>query len=290
MLDFRIDTFLEVCKLLNYTRAAEALHITQPAVSQQIRFLEEYYDAKLFSYEGRKLKLTEAGRLLLNAATTMKHDEMILGELLKIGKRPKFSFGATLTIGDYVMPEKIARYLELHPEAEITMLVDNTETLLKNIDIGALDFAVVEGYFHKAEYDYRVYSREHYIAVCSGSYVFENTPESISDLFNSRIILREQGSGTREILERYLEERNCSVQDFQQITEIGSISAIKSLVCGCYGISFLYEAAVEQELKSGALRQIHLSDFEVYNSFAFVWRKNSIFGDRYLNMFDDLFV
>jgi DNA-binding transcriptional LysR family regulator len=179
------------------------------------------------------------------------------------------------------MPEKLARYIRVHPEAEISMLVGNTETLLRKINTGELDFAVVEGYFHKAEYDYEVYSREHFIAVCSGSHVFEKTPQTVSDLFDSCVILREKGSGTREIFQRYLEERNCSVSDFQRSVEIGSISAIKALVAADCGVAFLYEAAVIKELESGAVRLIPLLDFEVYNNFTLVWRKNSIFDDRY---------
>jgi len=288
MQDFRMETFLTVCELLNYTRAAEALHITQPAVSQHIRCLEEYYGVKLFRYEGKRLRLTEAGALLRNAATTMKHDEIILRELLASGDRPRFAFGATLTIGDFVLPPKLARYLIDNPEADVRMLVGNTETLLRKIDAGELDFAVIEGYFRKTEYDYQVYSQERYIAVCGSAFTFRQTPRTVSDLFGEHIILRERGSGTREILERYMEERNCSVLDFRQITEIGSMSAIKSLVAAGCGISFLYEAAVRSELADGTLRRIPLTDFKIHNNFTLVWRKNSIFDDRYLRIFDEL--
>jgi LysR family transcriptional regulator, transcriptional activator of the cysJI operon len=287
MQDFRMETFLMVCRFLNYTNAAKALNITQPAVSQHIRFLEEHYKVKLFLYEGKKLRLTEAGAMLYNAATTMKHDEVILSEQLKTSDRLKLIFGATLTIGDFVLPEKLIRFLKSDQDAEIRMLVGNTETLLKKINTGELDFAVVEGYFYKAEYDYKIYSRQRYIAVCGGAYVFKQHPRSVDDLFCERIILREPGSGTREILERYLEGRNCSVRDFQQRMEIGSISAIKLLVSAGCGITFLYEAAVRQELQNGTLREIPLADFDVYNNFSMVWRKGSIFDDRYIKVFDD---
>lgn len=288
MQDFRMDTFLAVCRLLNYTKAAEELHITQPAVSQHIRYLEDYYEVQLIRFEGKKLCLTEAGSLLRNAATTMKHDEIILREQLKMGKRRKLVFGATLTIGDFVLPSMLARYMIENPETEVRMTVDNTETLLKKIDAGELDFAVIEGYFHKAEYDYKIYSVENYIAVCSAAYIFQQEPKILSDLFSEPIILRERGSGTREIFERHMEERNCSVRDFRQIIEIGSISAIKLLAAERCGITFLYEAAAKRELESGTLRQIHLADFEVRHNFTFVWRKNSIFDDRYHDVFDDL--
>lgn len=284
-----METFLTVCRYLNYTNAAKALHITQPAVSQHIRFLEDYYKIKLFYYERKKLRLTEAGILLRNATTTMKHDEIIMSEQLKTGGSSRLVFGATLTIGDFIMPEKLAHYMAEDQEAEVRMLVNNTQTLLKKIDTGELDFAVIEGYFRKAEYDYKVYSRQQYIAVCSGPYVFKQNPNTVSDLFGERVILREPGSGTREILERYLEERNCSIRDFQQIVEIGSISAIKQLVSAGCGITFLYEAAVKRELESGILHQISIADFEVYNNFTMVWRKGSIFYERYLKIFEEFF-
>ena len=287
MQDFRMETFLTVCRFMNYTRASETLHITQPAVSQHIRIIEEHYNTKLFGYEGKKLFLTEAGILLYNAATTMKHDEIYLSEQLKTGGSLKLVFGATLTIGDFVLPEKLVHYLMQEQDAGVRMLVDNTETLLKKINTGELDFAVVEGFFHKAEYDYKIYSRQRFIAVCSGSYAFAQKPLSVGDLFGECLILREQGSGTREILERHMEKNNCSVLDFRKIIEIGSISAIKTLVSAGCGITFLYEAAVKRELESGVLRRISLMDFDVYNNFTMVWRKGSIFDNRYFQIFDE---
>ena len=78
MLDFRIDTFLAVCKYMNFTKASQYLNITQPAVSGHIRYLEEYYDVKLFMYIGKKMQLTKAGKILLDVATTLKHDDIFL--------------------------------------------------------------------------------------------------------------------------------------------------------------------------------------------------------------------
>ncbi|MEA4932525.1 MAG: LysR family transcriptional regulator [Lawsonibacter sp.] len=288
MQDFRMETFLTVCRLMNFTNAAKELNITQPAVSQHIRFIEEHYHVKLFYYEGKKLHLTQAGALLQSASTTMRHDDIILMEQMKTDRGIKLSFGATLTIGDFVLPKKLAVFLEREPDAKIRMLVDNTEALLKKINAGELDFAVIEGYFRKSEYEYKVWSRQHYIAVCGGSYTMQNPVKSLNDLFGERIILREQGSGTREIFERYMAEQNYSVLDFKSRMEIGSISAIKSLVSAGCGITFLYEAAVKPELESGALRRIPLTNFEIYNDFTMVWRKDSIFNDRYLRLFDGL--
>ena len=289
MQDFRMETFLTASRLLSYTETARELHITQPAVSQHIHFLEEHYNAKLFQYEGKKLCLTEAGVLLRKAATTMKHDEITLLETLKASPRRKLVFGATRTIGDYFIPETLIPYLARERNTDICMLVDNTETLLHKIDSGELEFALVEGYFRTSEYDYKVFSEQKFIAVCGGDHLTKTQALKVESLFESCIIVREPGSGTREILERYLNERNCSISDFQRVIEVGSIRAIKSLVSANCGITFLYEAAAAQDLRDGTLRKIPLIDFERSNSFTMVWRKNSIFQERYLELYQHLF-
>ena len=110
MLDFRMDTFLAVCRHRNYTRAAEELNITQPAVTQHIQYLQSYYGVKLFSYQNKRLALTEEGELLRNAALCMLHDEEKLKrdvKDLRLGRR-SIRFGATLTIGEYLLPERLA--------------------------------------------------------------------------------------------------------------------------------------------------------------------------------------
>ena len=289
MQDFRMETFLTACRLLNFTETAKQLHITQPAVSQHIHFLEEQYGAKLFSYEGKKLCLTEAGVLLRKAATTMKHDEITLRERLQSGARTKRTFGATRTIGDYFMPDLLARYRMHEPEIDLSMRVDNTETLLNKIDQGELDFALVEGYFRKSDYDYQVFSEQPFVAVCGSGFYPDHATHPLSALLKSCLIVREPGSGTREILERYLREKNGSIADFSRVIEIGSIRAIKSLVSAGCGITFLYEAAVAEELAAGTLRRIPLEGFSCSNPFTMVWRKNSIFHAQYLQLFDDFF-
>ena len=171
MLDFRMDTFLAVCRHRNYTRAAEELNITQPAVTQHIQYLQSYYGVKLFSYQNKRLALTEEGELLRNAALCMLHDEEKLKrdvKDLRLGRR-SIRFGATLTIGEYLLPERLAAYMKRNPRVDVHMLVENTQILLRMINDGELDFAVVEGYFRKSEYDYIIWSQEPYVCVCAAA-------------------------------------------------------------------------------------------------------------------------
>lgn len=286
MLDFRMETFLTVCQCMNFTRASEKLNITQPAVSQHIRFLEKHYNTKLFRYEGKKLRLTGAGEILRNASLTMMHDEQSMqNEMQETEKEAEIRFGATRTIGDSVMGSVLEKYLARYPQARIHMEVENTHDLLVRLDEGRIDFALVEGFFKKSEYDFQIFSREKYIAVCSPDYVFQNTPDCIEKLFQERLLLREGGSGTREVLERCLEAHNLSVQDFDKRMEVGSMQTIKELTKAGCGITFLYEAAVRRELEEGSLRQIPLQDFPVTHEFAFIWRRGSIYADWYRELF-----
>ncbi|MBM6854765.1 LysR family transcriptional regulator [Mediterraneibacter glycyrrhizinilyticus] len=286
MLDFRMETFLTVCQCMNFTRASEKLNITQPAVSQHIRFLEKHYNTKLFRYEGKKLQLTGAGEILRNASLTMKHDELsIQDEMLKAEEEKELRFGATRTVGDALMGNILERYLRKYPEARIHMEVDNTRELLLRLDEGEIDFALVEGFFKKSEYESQVYSVENYIAVCSPDYPFQKESVSVEDLFQERLLLREAGSGTREVLERYLSAKNLSLGDFRKVMEAGSLQTIKELTKAGCGITFLYEVAVRRELADGVLKRIPLEDFHISHEFAFIWRRGSIYADRYRELF-----
>lgn len=286
MLDFRMETFLAVCQCMNFTRASEQLNITQPAVSQHIRFLEKHYNTKLFRYEGKKLRLTGAGEILRNASLTMMHDEISMQSAMqKSEEADEIRFGATRTVGDTLMGSILEKYLREYPDADIHMVVENTQELLKRLDDGRIDFALVEGFFKKSEYDYQKYSEENYIAVCSPDYQFREKPDTIENLFHERLLLREEGSGTREVLERYLDSQNLSLGDFERTMEAGSLHTIKELTKSGCGITFLYEVAVREEVKAGTLMRIPLKDFQVTHEFTFIWRRGSIYADRYREIF-----
>jgi DNA-binding transcriptional LysR family regulator len=268
---------------MNLTKAADELNITQPAVTQHIHYLEDYYGCKLFVYQGKKMNLTDAGKLLFEAAVTMKSDDMYLKESIKaIDKwKKRLIFGATLTIGEFVLAEHLKKYLDIYPDIEIRMMIGNTSELLEKLTLGEIDFALVEGNFAKNQFDYMVYSQEQYIPVCKKGYSFKKEPEKLMDLLSERIIIREDGSGTREILQKNLEARNLGFEDFSHVIEIGGMNAIISLVKSGYGITFLYEAAVKKDLEDGSLRKLNLTDFQVTHDFSFVWNKGSIFSENY---------
>lgn len=114
MLDTRVETFLAVCETMSYTKAAATLHLSQPAVSQQVHALEQDYGTSLFLYQGRRLHLTTAGRALARAATTARNDDVLLRRHIAAGgvDESPLRFGVTMTIGEFVVARPLARLLE----------------------------------------------------------------------------------------------------------------------------------------------------------------------------------
>lgn len=286
MVDGKIQTFLTVCNYMNYTKAAEELHLTQPAVSQQIHGLEEYYHTKLFVREGRKLLLTKAGEMLYHASVALcQNDRMLKEELIHSEqKEGPLDFGATLTIGEYLMADRIEAYLARHPFCKVRMVEDNTEKLLQQLKNDEIDFAIVEGNFKKSEFEFETFSRERYIPVMHVDYRCQNEIHRFSDLLGECLITREEGSGTRDILEKYMEAKNLTVFDFARTLEIGGIQAIKSLVKRKVGITFLYEAAVKEEILSGEFVEVKLKDFVAFHDFNFIWNRGSIYKEKFIEL------
>lgn len=290
MLDFRTETFLTVCQTMNFTTAARQLNITQPAVSQHIRFLEEQYNASLFVYKNKQLFLTRSGEILHKRLLTMKNDEKSVMEELKsnlVGIET-LSIGVTMTIGEYAIVDKLACFLIQHPEINIHLHYGNTLQLLKLLDDGQISIAIVEGNYPKENYSHKNYSTEDYIAVCAASHKFmTGQPHTINDLVCERLLVREEGSGTRNILEQNLIAHGLRIADFIHYTKVENMHTIIGLLKRDCGISFLYKIAVESELKSGILKEIPLDDFKMQHDFDIIWEKHSIYTEKYLSICEE---
>ena len=288
MLDFRIETFLKVCEYMNFTHAAEALCMTQPAVSQHIKYLEEKYETPLFIRDKKKLTLTPAGEILRSTLETMRNDETTMKNRMKesmIGKKI-LTFGVTMTIGGYTVIPSLIDFIKANPDMDFQVRYGNTQTLLSYLHEGSIDFAIVEGYFKANNYNTRVFKTEDYIAVAAKDHKFQKDIKVLKDLTDERLLIRENGSGTRAILTKSLAVKNLTVEDFPRTIEIENIHTIVDLLCRDCGISFLYKSAVEKEIESGTLKEIKLDDFKVSHDFTFLWNKDSAFSEDYEKIFE----
>lgn len=282
MLDYRTHTFLTVCRTGSLSRAAAELHVTQPAVSQHIRQLERHYGCRLFTKTGRGVAPTAAGELLRRELGAMESDEgRLRAELdaLKDEKdaRPPLRLGCTRTVGDFVAPRILADHLRRHPDERLLMRVGNTAELVGLLDGGEIDLALVEGSFDRASFESETFSREPFVAVAAAG----ARPESVAGLLGMRLVLRERGSGTREILERHLAARDLAVGDFAGVIELASIPAIKACVAAGAGVSFLYRVAVESELTDGRLVDVTPADFAMEHDFSLIWQRGSRYAPRW---------
>lgn len=291
MQDFRTRTFLAVCKTMNYTRAAEEMHITQPAVSQHIAFLEKEYGAKLFEYENRKLRLTKAGQVLKDAFLTMAHDDAMLHERIRVlmsGARLDLKVGMSLTAGEYVIAPPLAEVLADHPEIRMSVHSGDTGRLLRMLDEGKVDCAFIEGFFDKGPYEWSRYSTEELVCVSAPGFSLGKAHPSIEDVLGEQLFVREEGSGTRAVLEHALAGQNLSLDSFADTCVVESLDIIKVFVAHGLGISFVYRSAVAAELESGRLKQIALEGMGITHDISFVRLKGSAFETEFEQLFDML--
>lgn len=288
MLDFRVDTFIELCRTRNYTKTAENLHMTQPAVSQHIKYLEEFYECKLFNYNKKVLTITEQGEALYKYLLTMSSDANKIREEIKnidISKK-NLHFGATFTIGEFIIPKIISEISSKYPEINISFIIRDTSELLEELKKGNIDFAFIEGFFEKTEYENYLFSKERFVGICAANNPIATEITKFDDIVKERIILRENGSGTRDIFEKILYDNNLSLNDFNKKYEIENINIIKELVKENKGISFIYERAVEKEILMRKLAVINLENFYEEREFNFVFLKNSIHEEEYKKWYE----
>ena len=192
MLDYRVETFLAVCQTRNYTRAAEQLSITQPAVSQHIKYLEEYFGVKLFDLKGKQITITSEGEEVYHLARILKLNIMKFKEhLLTDTGIKEISVGATRTIGEFIMPPIIAAYVKEYPNRLMKMKVDSTASLLEKVRYGEMDFAFIEGPFDEQDFNALEFMEERYIPVGSPEFELSGREVTIDELMRYPLILKE---------------------------------------------------------------------------------------------------
>ncbi len=268
-----MKTFLTVCETMNYREAAEKLFITQPAVSQQIRYLENYYGCRLFTYDGKKLLMTKEARILQRSAVSIEYQENRLAESLKKQSDTlTLSIGVTKTIAEFVICEHVMQYLK-DPGNQLNLEVDNTDAIFRKLDAGKLDFAVIEGFFNSAQYGSRLYQKEPYLGLCSRENPLAGRTVPMDEIFSQDLLLREEGSGTRRIFETILHEHNHTIADFPHVTCIGDVTLLEHLLAHDLGISFGYRAIAEASFSR--LATFSVEGWEVSREFNYIFLKDA---------------
>lgn len=279
MLDKRYKTLIVLSKTQSFTKTAEQLFITQPAVSQQINSLEDELQLQLVIREHGKITLTSAGINLAKFAKQTELESQKVIESLQTGAE-HLKMGCTLSLSSTILP-KFIQQLSTRTNV-VTTKINNTQHILQNIRDGKVDFGLIEGNFNKDEFDSFLVQKENFIGVSHD--IIDTT--SIDRLFEQTLLIRETGSGSRNIFENWLATQNYRTSDFQNVIEIASPSAIIEFLKQNSGISFMYESLVTDELKFGQLKKLDLPGFHVEHPINLVFLKNSYFKDTYREIVD----
>lgn len=269
--------FHKVAELRHFTRAAEALFISQPAVSKQVHQLEKAVKQPLFTRTGQKVYLTEAGKLLYEYTDRIfalaAEAESALGEMQRL-ERGRLMLGASTTIGTYLLPELLGRYKAQYPGIDLVVDIANTEEIQNKLLAHRLEVGLVEGSVTHPELFEKVWRQDELVLIASAHSVQTTEEQPTIHQFLAEhppFILREQGSGTRSVLEKALAAQG--VDPIHPIMELGSAEAIKRVVAAGLGVSFVSEHTIQLEVASGRLRRVPLKGFVVQRPLSIVWIK-----------------
>ena len=267
MIDNRIHTFLELCNVLNYHKVAENLHITQPAVTQHIKFLESFYKCKLFNYSNKKLSKTNKGIELEKYARNIISQTSYVQEKLLQEDKLQINIGATKTIGEYLMSPIIASFVS-SDQYELNFIVDNTESLINKLNHFELDLLLLEGYVDRNNFLHKKISEEEIVGICSIDHKFAFRDVTLQEVLHENIVLREKGSGTRNVFERFLLNLGYSVDELERKSIISSNKIIENVVENNLAISFVYDVIQKQNPKIASFR---ITDKKLMHEFNFVF-------------------
>lgn len=249
-----LQAFVTVVKEKSFSRAAEVLYQTQPALSKQVKALENYLGAVLLDRNEKEVTLTDAGALFYPEAQrildTLTQAQESLAELQGL-KRGKLSLGASTLPGEYLLPALVGKFREMHPGIDVEIKVADTREIINalksgEVQIGFLGAPPVESIFETYPF-----SEDRLILIAPPHY-----PDKVEELPWAHLILREKGSGTRQVVEEFFKQQGRSVGKTAGNMEIGSTRAIINAVAAGWGFSFVSYWAAEEALLLGKVKEI----------------------------------
>jgi DNA-binding transcriptional LysR family regulator len=276
MADRRLQVFHTVARLLSFTKAAQTLHMTQPAVTFQVRQLEEHFNTRLFDRTHNRISLTDAGRKVCESADRIfeLYAEMenavcgITGQISGV-----LTIGASTTIAEYMLPPLLGDFKERYPDVAIHLKVSNTEGIVSMVENNAIDLGVVEAPVANKNLVVEICKRDSLVAIMHPSHPLAALQQvTFEQLLEYPFICREEGSGTREVISDHLQHQPEGHSTLKIAMELGSPEALKGAVEAGMGVSVVSGTTIQKELKLGTLVALPL-DPPLDRPFSFVHQK-----------------
>jgi DNA-binding transcriptional LysR family regulator len=277
--DHKLKVFCAVAETKSFSQASKIMYLTQPAISLQIRALEEQLGTKLFTRSNKAVALTETGEILY------RHSQEILDSYAAIEKeineatglvKGKLLIGASTTLATYYLPNIIVEYKKSYPDILIDFERGNTQRIVDSLLKAKIDLGLVEGEVKDHRIEVEKMDSDELLLVVNSTHPWAEGPDiSIREIIGQPFIMREEGSGTRQVVESTLARAGVNVSDLNIVMYLGSTEAIKTAVENGLGISIISGWAVRKEMRFGVLRAISFKDIRFQRDFSLVYQKKS---------------
>ncbi|MFZ3138341.1 MAG: selenium metabolism-associated LysR family transcriptional regulator [Thermodesulfovibrionales bacterium] len=279
-MEHKLRVFCTVAETKSFSKTSEIIHLTQPAVSLQIQALEEKYETKLFDRSSSTVTLTPPGEVLYKYAkeilTLYASAEKAIGKHTGLLKG-SLTVGAGSNIGNYILPSVITDFKNIHSKAKIYLIVGNSKRVIELLNSGNIDIGLLEGDVSKQKMPVKKLLSDELLLIVAPNHPWSKKKEvSISDLVKEPFLFREAGSGTRQMIEKFLNRYGITVNDMKISAILGSTEAIKDAVENGLGVSIISRWAARKESKYGTLRLLSLKEEKMVRDFSLIVNKNSV--------------
>jgi len=272
-MNFRDMVFIAVAENLSFSKAADELFISQPAITKHIRELERQLNEALFERKGNKIYLTRQGKITYRHLKQIhqQYAEMEFELSRQHGHvKGALSIGASSTISQYVIPSAIASFHHRYPGINVSLFNGNSFEMEQLLIENKIDLAVVENASSKAGIRYQKFMDDEIIIVTGSQSAFaRRNALSAEEIQQIPIVLREQGSGTLEVIYNELKKQGINLEKLNIHMHLGSTEAIKNFLPKFDGIALLSEKAIDKELQLNVLKKLNIANLRIYRQFRF---------------------
>ncbi|HAJ97905.1 MAG TPA: hypothetical protein DCO72_09240 [Ruminococcus sp.] len=246
MLDFRIATFLKLCETKSYTKTARVLGITQPSVTQHVKYLQNKYHCKLFVYENKMLRLTPEGEYFRRQAEQMlKMSERVYADLQRMTESQEIRFGFPSELGEQKAVSILAELAKKENGATVSMISGNTAEMLRMLEGGQLDCVLADKLYAEGHYNSQSFAKVHFGGYSGSEHAEINM--NAKRLLEEQLLLREEGASDRAVLEHMLHKRDLPFASFSRILKSNVPLSLQALAGADKGVFFTYECAISAE-------------------------------------------
>ena len=281
MLSTSHHVFIEVARQLSFSKAAQVLFISQPAISNHIKLLEAEYQIALFNRKGNTISLTPSGDILYrHLQDALKIQRQLIFDLSTMQNvenvHGKLTIGASTTVALYIIPKILSAFHQRHPNLEIQLVNRNSENIIKALLQDEIDIGIVEVDQKITTISYQDFMTDEVVAVCAaGSYIAKKKTIDLKDIKKYPLALREPGSGTLLALTNALKNKGIGIEDLNVKVRLGGTEALKNFLLADNSIGFLPKKSIIKELAHSELVILNIADLAVKRNFCFVQRQGS---------------